>query len=84
MNRWLLFAFVSVYPTGGIQDLKGDFKTLEEAKNELARLVKDKTFDFYQIVDLKKKAAMGFNYYGDMVQIWTYVYQLNVYRKQHG
>ena len=30
-----VFAFDQYYPTGGIQDYKGSFETLEEAKEDL-------------------------------------------------
>jgi hypothetical protein len=46
MNNFLLFCFNKYYPNGGINDFKGAFETILEARESV-----DAKFDFYQIVD---------------------------------
>jgi hypothetical protein len=50
MKRYLLFAFCQYYPTGGWNDLRGDYGTLKKAREMAAKLG---GYDWYQIVDTK-------------------------------
>jgi hypothetical protein len=53
MKQFLLFACSQYYPSGGWNDLKGDFETLDEAKEEWNKYAKEKVYDWGHIVDLK-------------------------------
>ncbi len=49
MKRYWLFTWDDYYPSGGMNDYRSSFHTVEEAKTYLLDL--SNTFDRYQIVD---------------------------------
>ncbi len=52
MKKYILFAYLNYYPSGGLSDIVGDFDTLEEAKEEIVRLKgKFCPHDNFDIVD---------------------------------
>lgn len=52
MKRFLLFAYVQYYPSGGAHDLAGDFDTLEEARaSQAASPVDGVPDDFAHVLD---------------------------------
>lgn len=51
MKKYLLFSMLGYYPSGGWDDFRGDFETLDEAIEAAAKC----TFDFYHIVDTDDK-----------------------------
>jgi hypothetical protein len=59
MKRYLLFVFSEYYPDGGINDLHGDYETLEEAVKEKEKIHKS---EIYHIYDLELKDIVMKNY----------------------
>jgi len=49
MKRFLLFCYDTYYPVGGWGDFIGAFDSVEEAESAI-----DKTFHYWQIVDMEK------------------------------
>jgi len=50
MNRYLLFSGDDYYPSGGWQDFRGDFETIEKAKEHFL-VDKDGNRDWMHVVD---------------------------------
>lgn len=54
MKRYLLFSMLGYYPSGGWDDFRGDYETLDEAIQAAAKC----TLDFYHIVDTDDKEVI--------------------------
>lgn len=69
MKRYLLFRGRDYYPSGGIDDLSGDFDTIEECIAECRRdMVKDlvdkhlKLFNALEIIKCEQEYSWGYVY----------------------
>ena len=60
MKRYWLFTWDKYYPSGGMNDCRSSFHTVEEAKTYLLDL-SDTTYDYYQIVDSQTGNVMEEN-----------------------
>ena len=58
MNRFLLFAGDTYYPSGGWRDLEGNFETLEQAEAAAEELDPD----WWHIVDMESGESVKNNY----------------------
>jgi hypothetical protein len=61
MKRFLLFSGDEYYPCGGMNDFKGDYDTLDEAKDALIKIALDGDADWGHIYDTltKEMAYVG-------------------------
>jgi len=62
MKRYLLFCGINYYPSGGIDDLRGDYDSVEEAETVFRRKITEKygegsPYDYYwgHIYDIKER-----------------------------
>jgi len=69
MKRYLLFRGRDYYPSGGIDDLLGDFDTVEECISECRKdMVKDlvdkhpKLFNAFEIIKYEQEYSWGYVY----------------------
>lgn len=63
MNRYLVFAYDTYYPCGGMNDLKGHFQTEAEARAFALSFYKegDASFpDYVEIFDIKENKYLKF------------------------
>lgn len=58
MNRFLLFAGDTYYPSVGWRDLEGNFETVEQAEGAAEELDKD----WWHIVDMESGESVKNNY----------------------
>lgn len=56
MLRYLVFTFKHFYPDGGVNDLRGDAATLDEARSMVTR-----NCDVYQILDTETGSVYQMN-----------------------
>lgn len=64
---FLLFVYPNYYPSGGMNDAKGIYDTLEEAKSE-SETYKDYEDENIEIYDVESKVVHSFNSYS---KTWT-------------
>jgi len=55
MKRFLVFSGDTYYPCGGWDDFKGDFESLEEAKEFALRMLKEEHEDWTHVVDTRDR-----------------------------
>lgn len=53
MKQYLLFGGAVYYPSGGFEDFRGSFDTLEEAQAKVKELDLEDQYSWYHIVDVK-------------------------------
>lgn len=51
IKRFVVFAFDTYYPAGGVNDMRGTFKTLEKAQDFCRTSLSE--WDYVEILDLK-------------------------------
>lgn len=61
MNRFLLFGGASLYPSGGWDDFKGDFETIDQAMASGAQIHRDGEIDWWHVVDITKMEIIKIN-----------------------
>jgi len=54
MKRYLLFTGDTFYPGGGMQDFRGDFNTIDEAR-DFSASDKVSAWDWYEIYDTHER-----------------------------
>jgi hypothetical protein len=58
MKRFLLFAGYTYYPSGGMEDLIGDFQTPEGARDKLVEVLEKGGVDWAHIYDTETMAMV--------------------------
>lgn len=58
MKRFLIFCGPTYEPLGGWGDFQGSADSLEEAKDELIKIMKDKRPDWIQVIDLETETVV--------------------------